>query len=122
MRKLSLTLLGAASGLLMAVTGTAHPRLVVSSPVAGETARAPVAIMLKFSERLMGAFSGLSITPLSGGGGNAAKVLKTSVSPDGRTLVASLAAPLRPGSYLIAWHVVSSDTHRMAGSLRFTAA
>ncbi|MBC7637062.1 MAG: copper homeostasis periplasmic binding protein CopC [Acetobacteraceae bacterium] len=121
MRTLSITLLGAVSAVLMTVPAIAHPKLIASSPVAGRTASAPTAITLKFSEKLLAAFSGLSITPLSGGGGKAATVLKTSVSPDGHTLVSRLATPLPSGSYLVSWHVVSSDTHRVAGSLRFIA-
>ena len=121
MKTLALTLIAAASFGLIANPATAHPKLVASNPVAGETARAPGAITLKFSEKLVAAFSGLSITRLSGGSGKAAKVLKTYVSPDGRTLTARLASPLQPGGYLVGWHVVSVDTHRVAGSLRFTA-
>ena len=123
MRTLALTLIAAASLGLIANPATAHPKLVASSPVAGETARAPGAITLKFSEKLVAAFSGLSITRLPGGSANgkAAKVLKIYVSPDGRTLIARLASPLQPGGYLVGWHVVSADTHRVAGSLHFTA-
>ena len=44
---------------------------------------------------------------------------KTSVEGD-KTLVLTLAKPLMAGSYQVAWHVVSTDTHRIQGNLAFT--
>ena len=35
-------------------------------------------------------------------------------------LVLTLAKPLMAGSYQVAWHVVSTDTHRIQGNLAFT--
>ncbi|MBC7504689.1 MAG: copper homeostasis periplasmic binding protein CopC [Sandarakinorhabdus sp.] len=123
MKTLFLMLFGTMSFVLLSVPATAHPRLLASSPVAGGTVIAPATIKLKFSERLIAAFSGLSIMPLAGGNGNrnAVRVLQTSVDPGGRTMVAQLAAPLRAGRYAVAWHVVSVDTHRVTGRLVFTA-
>jgi len=31
-----------------------------------------------------------------------------------------LAHPLKPGTYLVSWHVVSVDTHRTSGTYKFT--
>jgi methionine-rich copper-binding protein CopC len=45
---------------------------------------------------------------------------KTSVSGDGKTLVAALPRPLPAGTYDANWHVVSTDTHRVEGHLTFT--
>src|SRR3546814_18835969 len=45
---------------------------------------------------------------------------KTSVSQDGKSLVAALPRPLPAGTYDAHWHVVSTDTHRVAGPLTFT--
>ena len=41
------------------------------------------------------------------------------VAGDGSTLVLTPKAPLAPGRYTVAWHVVSSDTHRVAGNYTF---
>ena len=38
---------------------------------------------------------------------------------DAASLVAGL-KPLHPGTYLVRWHVVATDTHRTEGSFRFT--
>jgi hypothetical protein len=41
------------------------------------------------------------------------------VSPDGHTLILRPQARLGAGRYNIAWHVVSVDTHRVAGNYAF---
>ena len=45
---------------------------------------------------------------------------QTAVGADGKTLVLTLARPLSSGTYQVAWHVVSTDTHRIQGNLAFT--
>jgi methionine-rich copper-binding protein CopC len=50
----------------------------------------------------------------------AMKQLSTSaLAADGRTLVITPQGPLDPGRYTVNWHVVSRDTHKIAGSYVF---
>lgn len=106
----------ALSATLMAPAG-AHPRLVAATPAINGVASTTTAIALKFNERLIARFSGLAInraasTPVG--------AITTTLGTDGRTLMAHLPAPLAAGSYTLAWHAVSVDTHRVTGSYRFT--
>ena len=41
------------------------------------------------------------------------------VAADGRTLVIAPKSPLGAGTYSVAWHVVSGDTHRITGNYAF---
>jgi methionine-rich copper-binding protein CopC len=84
---------------------------------------APSRITLTFSEGLMPKLSGAEIvmTGMPGMPNHRMAVtgFKTSVEGD-KTLVLTLAKPLMAGSYQVAWHVVSTDTHRIQGNLAFT--
>ena len=41
------------------------------------------------------------------------------LAADGQTLVITPKAPLSSGRYNVAWHVVSTDTHKVAGNYAF---
>ena len=101
----------------------AHPKLVSSTPAANASVPAPSRITLTFSEGLMPKLSGAEIvmTGMPGMPNHRMAVtgFKTSVEGD-KTLVLTLAKPLMAGSYQVAWHVVSTDTHRIQGNLAFT--
>lgn len=43
---------------------------------------------------------------------------KPSIS--GNTLTARIGHALKPGVYVVSWHVVSVDTHHTQGSFKFT--
>ncbi len=43
----------------------------------------------------------------------------SALAADGRTLVITPQVPLDPGRYTVNWHVVSRDTHKIAGSYVF---
>ena len=45
--------------------------------------------------------------------------VKASLGSDGKTLILTLAKPLPRGAYKLDWHVVSTDTHRVKGSIVF---
>ena len=112
----ALALLGIAS------TAQAHPKLVTASPAANATVAKPARVELRFSEKLMPKFSGADLMMTGHGGATHApmKVAATAaIAGDGSTLVLTPKAPLAPGSYTVAWHVVSSDTHRVAGNYAF---
>ena len=112
----ALALLGVASA------AQAHPKLVSASPAANATVAKLGRVELRFSEKLMPKFSGADLMMTGHGGASHApmKVTATAaVAGDGSTLVLTPKAPLAPGHYTVAWHVVSTDTHRVAGNYVF---
>lgn len=121
----NLMLAATVASLAIASPALAHPKLVSATPAAGSTVSGPTQIALAFSETLMPQMSGLDLV-MTGMPGMARHApmkvagFKTSVSQDGKTLVAALPRPLPAGSYDAHWHVVSTDTHRIEGHLTFT--
>ena len=93
-----------------------------ASPAPNAAVTKPARITLQFSEKLMPKFSGADLT-MTGHGGTTHAPMKISTmaatTGDGRTLVITPKSPLSPGSYSVAWHVVSVDTHRVAGNFAF---
>ena len=100
----------------------AHPKLVSASPAPNATVAKPARVALQFSEKLMPKFSGADLM-MTGHGGKTHPPMKVAatagVANDGRTLVLTPKSPLGPGRYSVAWHVVSADTHRIAGNFAF---
>ncbi|WP_371422530.1 copper homeostasis periplasmic binding protein CopC [Tardiphaga sp.] len=102
-------------------TAFAHPKLVSSDPAANASVASPAKITLKFSEKLVPAFSKADITMAAMPGMAAMKMASTSaVGPDGMTLVITPKSALPRGQYSVEWNVVSSDTHKIAGRQTFT--
>jgi hypothetical protein len=100
----------------------AHPKLVASKPADRAEVAAPATIELSFSESLLTKLSGadLTLTQMHGTTTTPVKIeAKTAPSADAKTLVLTPAQPLGPGSYRVDWHVVSTDTHAMKGSISF---
>lgn len=116
----STMLLAGMIGALVAVPAMSHPRLVAANPAANATIAAPRALQLRFSETLVARFSGANLAVL---GPNRAVSnvfgLTSRVESDGKTLTIVPRAPLRPGIYRLAWHAVSTDTHRLQGAYAF---
>ena len=112
-----------AAGLLAAAQAFAHPELVQTTPAASSTTAAPSRIELRFSERLVAAFSGAELLMVDMPGMKMDKPSKeattTSVGPDGKTLTLIPAKPLPPGAYRVDYRVVAADTHRVTGSFTF---
>ncbi len=106
----------------LAGVAQAHPRLVSASPAPNATVAAPARVELRFSEKLMPKFSGADLL-MTGHGGKAHAPMKVAsaatVARDGRTLVIAPRSRLGAGTYSIAWHVVSADTHRITGTHAF---
>ncbi|KQX24141.1 MULTISPECIES: copper homeostasis periplasmic binding protein CopC [unclassified Sphingomonas] len=121
----NLMLAATVAAFTIASPALAHPKLVSATPAAGSTVSRPTQIALAFSETLMPQMSGLDLV-MTGMPGMARHApmkvagFKTSVSQDGKTLVAALPKPLPAGTYDAHWHVVSTDTHRIEGHLTFT--
>ena len=124
MRSLPIYAAIATAGLFLSAPALAHPKLLSSTPAANASVAAPSRITLTFSESLMPKLSGAEIvmTGMPGMPNHRMAVtgFQTSTDADGKTLVLALARPLSAGSYQVAWHVVSTDTHRVQGNLAFT--
>lgn len=96
----------------------AHALLKKTVPAVGaEVSPAPTMLRLHFSEGIELAFSGVAITMADG---MAITPRSLALDPaDDATLVVALPAPLAPGQYQVAWHVVSVDTHKTQGHYGF---
>lgn len=123
--RISSVLLAASVGLLASAPAFAHPRLVSASPAANSVVAAPASLRLNFSEKLVAQFSGADLVMTSMPGMKMSAPMKTSgmkagVTPDGKSLLVTLARPLARGSYKLTYHVVSTDTHRVGGAYSFS--
>ena len=117
-RKLMTTTLICAAFALSATVAEAHPRLKTATPAPGaKLASAPTMITMRFSEGLIGTFSGLDLRDASG-----RKVLVGRAmldANDNTKLSVPIKERLKAGRYSVAWHAVSVDTHRVAGNYSF---
>ena len=106
----------------LASAAQAHPKLQSASPAPNATVAKPARLALRFSEKLIPKFSGVDLI-MTAHRGTAHPPMKVAtaagVAEDGRTLVVTPKGPLAPGRYSVAWHVVSGDTHRVAGNFAF---
>lgn len=115
----------AAALITIAAPAIAHPKLISSTPAAQATVTNATQVSLTFSETLMAPVSGidLAMTGMPGMANHAPMKMagfKTSVAADGKTLVAVFPRPLPAGTYKLDWHAVSTDTHKITGTLAFT--
>ena len=107
---------------LLAAPGTAiaHPKLLSVSPTANAVVATPSHVDLRFSEKLVSAFSKADVTMAAKPGMSAMKIASsTNLASDGKRLVVTPKARLAAGKYIVSWHVVSTDTHKAAGSYAF---
>ena len=119
MRRLPV-LIAATTLVAFASTANAHPKLLAASPTANATVVTPARVELHFSEKLMPAFSKGDLTMAAMPGMAAMAMPSTAtLAPDGKTLVITPKGKLPAGRYSVAWHVVSTDTHKVAGSYAF---
>lgn len=115
---------GAVIAALSGGAALAHPRLVQTSPGVNATVPSASRIDLRFSEPLIGAMTGAEVV-MTGmpGKPRAAPVRVTALTPmlssDRRTFSLAARRALPAGSYRVAWHAVSVDTHRVQGSFGF---
>ncbi len=99
---------------LTAGSAWAHAFLRHADPGAGAQLKAPPKqLTLTFSEALEPAFSGVSVTDAEG-----RDVAANAVQVSAATMIVAL-KPLAQGTYHVAWHAVSPDTHRTDGKYSF---
>ena len=103
---------------LSAAAAVAHPLPKAASPAPNAVlATAPKEVRITFSETLVAAFSGLELKDATG---KALDLGPSSVGPkDKKQLSAPVKESLAPGTYTVAWHAVSTDTHHVAGHYTF---
>ncbi|GBR49174.1 copper homeostasis periplasmic binding protein CopC [Neokomagataea thailandica] len=102
----------------------AHAKLLSETPAMNASGAAPVNITLNFSEKLAPAFSRVTLKMVSMPGMDMPTPqdvpVKSSVSADGKSLVAVPAEALSAGKYVVEYRAVSADTHRVKGDYLFT--
>ena len=91
----------------------AHARLVKSQPLEGARIKSPARIVLSFSEALEPAFSGALLMDKDG-----RNLSGEPVKVSGRVITLK-PGHLEPGDYVVSWHAVGHDTHRLEGRLHF---
>ena len=102
----------------------AHSKMVSSNPAANATVAKPTRLSLTFSEKFLAPMSGVDLvmTGMPGMADHAPmpiKGFKTSVAPDGKTMIVTLPRALPAGSYDLKWHIVGADQHKMEGGYSF---
>jgi methionine-rich copper-binding protein CopC len=121
MKSFRTLLLAAVVGLFAATTAWAHAFLDHAVPGVGATVQSsPSELELSFTQDLVPAFSGASLASAEGGAIATGKATVNAASPS--VLHVPLGQKLKPGVYVVNWHVVSVDTHRSTGSYKFTVA
>jgi methionine-rich copper-binding protein CopC len=108
---------------LLPATAMAHPRLLSSSPAANASVAKPATITLGFSETLVAPLSGIELT-MTGMPGMAkhgpVPISGFTTKVTGKVLTVKLARPLAAGTYVLKWHAVAADQHRIEGNFSFT--
>jgi hypothetical protein len=110
-------LIAAAAACLAGQEALAHAFLDRASPAVGsEVSGSPSALDLTYTEPVEPLFSTVQVTDASGARVDEGKL---ATQEDGRILVVKLKT-LPPGTYTVAWHVTSIDTHKTEGHFTFT--
>ncbi len=106
---------------LAATAAYAHAFLDRAVPGVGATVNgSPSELQLSFSQNIVPAFSGVRLAAAEGGQIPTGKATLDPGSPN--VLRVRLGQVLKPGTYVVSWHVVSVDTHPTSGTYRFTVA
>jgi len=109
--------------LMLPSVAVAHPKLVSAAPAANAVVTKPTKITLAFSENLVAPLSGidLTMTGMPGMANHDPMPIKGFTSKvDGKTLTVTFPRALPAGTYLLQWHVVAADQHRIEGKHSFT--
>jgi methionine-rich copper-binding protein CopC len=106
---------------LLAITGAseawAHAELKQASPAVDSTVSAtPTEIKLNFSERLEPAFTAVIVRDAVG-----KRVDKADghIDKADRTVLRASLPALSPGTYIVEWRALTTDTHRTEGAFIF---
>lgn len=117
MRRIAVALAALGIVNLAASAAWAHAFLDRASPAVGSSVPAsPAAVELWFTQELEPAFSTITVTDKSG---NRVDTGGAGVDPKDPTELRVPLKPLPPGTYKVAWRVVSVDTHPTEGDFTF---
>jgi methionine-rich copper-binding protein CopC len=120
------------AGSVLATAAYAHPKLVKSVPAADTVVSvSPKELRLSFNEELVPKFSSADVKDQKGRVPVAPRqhhVRALQIIPgeepgnptDKKQMVVPLAKPLVAGTYMVEWHAVAADTHRVQGTYSFT--
>jgi methionine-rich copper-binding protein CopC len=117
-----LAFLAALAVAVLPTAAMAHPKLLSSTPAQNATVSRPTSLTLTFSEVLVAPLSGieLTMTAMPGMADHKPMPIKGfTTKVQGKTIVATLPRALPIGTYLLKWHVVAADQHRIEGSYSF---
>lgn len=104
---------------LAATAAFAHAFLDKASPAVGATVNSsPSELQLNFTQNIVLAFSGVQLATAGGATVPIGKPALDQASPN--VLHVPLGQPLKPGTYVVSWHVLSVDTHPTKGTYKFT--
>jgi methionine-rich copper-binding protein CopC len=121
MKYLRRLVLAAVAATFAATSALAHAFLDHAVPAVGAIVSAsPGELELVFTQNIVPTFSGVEIVAAGGGAVPSAKAAASAENP--AALRVRLGQALKPGAYIVNWHVVSVDTHRSSGSYKFTVA
>jgi methionine-rich copper-binding protein CopC len=96
----------------------AHAFLDHASPAVGSAVpAAPEAVTMWFTQQLEPAFTTATVTDASG---NTVDASPAQVDPKDPTVLRVALKKLSPGTYTVAWHALSVDTHTTTGHFTFT--
>jgi methionine-rich copper-binding protein CopC len=111
------TLAAALACALAATPAFAHAFLDHAVPaVGGSVTGSPHELQLTYTENIVLAFSGVRV---AADGGAAVPTSKPALGAPNE-LIVKITRPLKPGAYVVSWHVVSVDTHHTQGTYKFT--
>jgi hypothetical protein len=104
--------------LSLPVPAFAHAMLVSAEPAVGSTITAsPKEIRLKFSEVVRAEYCRVELAMADG---MSVPIGPARADDKDKTLVlASISAPLAPGTYKVTWHVLAFDAHKTHGDFTF---
>lgn len=106
------------TGIGLAAPASAHASLLFTSPAAGTAiASSPTAIVLVFDEHIAVPAGAVTVTKSTSR--SPIGLRQPTLSQGGTTLTAALNSTLGPGTYTVAWQVVSADGDNVAGSYQF---
>jgi methionine-rich copper-binding protein CopC len=99
----------------------AHAMLDHATPAVGGTAQgAPGELQIAFTQNIVASFSGAELKAAEGAAIPTGKAVVDAASPN--VMRVPIGQKLKPGLYVVTWHVVSVDSHRSSGSYKFTVA
>ena len=114
---MKLHLLAAVAVALSATSALAHPKLAAATPAANAVTPAPTRITLRLTEKLEPKFSGVELMKADG---TDVPLASKVGGKDGKTIEATVRGKLAPGRYMVMWHAVAGDGHRVKGDYYFT--